>query len=167
MSRRTIAPETPVLCLLGTSGIVPAWKDRRQSAGHRLIPLVDNAAVQSIPMVARLLADLGVAWADLQLESFPTREMMGGQNRAFYVQDAQEARDERGRLIISNAPFVREHGVRTVFGMGGAYLDGSIAIAILFTSEDIERTAVDRFASLVSTYKMITERNVKEQRIFV
>jgi hypothetical protein len=40
--------------------------------------------------------------------------------------------------------------------MGGAYLDGTLAIAIVFTSEVIDRLVADRFPSLISNFKMAT-----------
>src|SRR6185295_13366157 len=53
------APTTPVLTLLGTYGLEVEWRDRRQSRGHAAIPLVSSAFVSAIPMMARVLEELG------------------------------------------------------------------------------------------------------------
>jgi hypothetical protein len=41
-------------------------------------------------------------------------------------------------------------------GMGGSYADGTLLVAIVFTSELIDRLAVSRFPSLISNLKMAT-----------
>ena len=51
---------TPVLSLVGTYGAEPSWCDRHQSKAHVGIPLIDTKFVEAIPMVARLLQELGV-----------------------------------------------------------------------------------------------------------
>lgn len=43
--------QTPVLSLVGTRGVEPAWNDWRQSQGHVGIPLISREVVQSIPMM--------------------------------------------------------------------------------------------------------------------
>jgi hypothetical protein len=152
-----LGEETPVLTLLGTAGREPAWCDRVRSSGHRAIPLLGAAFVEAIPMIARLLVDLDVSLLKLDDgKALDTRRLLGGKNGAFYVADARVSEDERGRRIIPGKEFVATYGVRTVFGMGGAYFDGTLAIAIVFTSESIDRLVVDRFPSLISNFKMAT-----------
>src|SRR5262245_7688192 len=51
---------TPVLSLVGTQGQKPEWNDRRKSKQHRAIPLISVEFVDGIPMIARLLRELGV-----------------------------------------------------------------------------------------------------------
>ena len=87
-----------------------------------------------------------------------TRRMLGGTNATFYVADAPKAVDSDGRQIIPDQTFVKTHGIRTVFGMGGAWLDGTLAVAIFFTTELLERLTVDRFPSLISNFKMATAK---------
>lgn len=162
-----------VLSLLGTAGRQPAWRDRRRSQGHRAIPL-SKETVHGAPMLARLLTDLDV---DLGLApgapggvadggDLQTRKLAGGSNNTFYVADARTARDAQGRLIIPGQDFVAAHGVQTVFGMGGAWVDGSHAVAILFTSEAIPRSVVDRFPSFIGTFKIATTRLVQAGALY-
>ena len=82
--------------------------------------------------------------------------MLGGSNGTFYVPDAVSAVDDAGRHIIPGREFVRRHGVRSVFGMGGSYLDGTLAVAIIFTRELLDRVVVGRFPSFISTFKTAT-----------
>ena len=154
-----LKPKTRVLSLLGTAGRHPDWNDRARSHGHLAIPLIDRSFVRGAPMIAKLLADLEVDLAGLD-SGLPiaTRRMVGGSNGTFYVPDAITAIDDRGRYIIPARDFVTRHGVRTVFGMGGAYLDGTLAVAIVFTSELLDRVMVGRFPSFIANFKMATAR---------
>jgi len=148
---------TPVLTLMGTAGDEPAWNDRTRSEGHRAIPLVDKRLVDGAPMIAALLAGLDVELAPLEVNGpIQLRFLSGGINARFYVPDARTTKDARGRLIIANEPFVANHGIRTVFGMGGAFLDGSLIASILFTREELSAAEVDRFPSFIGTFKIAT-----------
>jgi hypothetical protein len=164
--KNPIGPGTPVLSLLGTYGREAAWCDRRSSQGHQAIPLASARFVQSIPMVSAVLASLGFDLSHLggPAEAF-TRRMHGGLNGAFYLPDAQTAKDALGRAIIA-PDFVREYSVRTVFGMGGPYFDRTFLAIISFTDVVVERPVVDQFATLISFFKMSTQELVRTGRIF-
>jgi hypothetical protein len=163
-----VRASTPVLSLLGTSGRDPEWGNRHRSRGHLAIPLIDSAFVQGVPMIAKLLADLEIDLAALDDgKPIATRRMLGGRNGAFYVPDARTALDAGGRRIIPAEDFVNAQNVGTVFGMGGAYLDGTLAVAVFFTDEtNLDRLIADRFASLISTFKMATAELLAAGRIY-
>jgi hypothetical protein len=164
---RELRQDTPVLSLLGSAGHKPAFLGRLESRGHLAIPLLDRAFVQSIPMVTQLLVDLDVDLEALD-EGRPivTRRMLGGHNAAFYVADARTARDERGRAIIPAQDFVEAHGIATVFGMGGAYVDGTLVAAVLFCQEHLDKLRVERFQSFISTFKMATAQLLQAGKIY-
>lgn len=164
-SRMTDA--TPVLALLGTHGIEEAWCDRRRSEGHKAIPLLSGAFVDAIPMLARLLRELGIdlSWLD-EAPEVVTRRLLGGFNGLFYVHDATSARDAQGRRIIPAADFVSKHGVKTVFGTGGFYPDGTLVVCIVFTRETLARSTVERLASLISMVKGETFGVVRTRKFF-
>ncbi len=152
-----LGPDTPILSLLGTTGAAPTWNDRQQSTGHLAIPLLSKEIVQGIPMIAQLLADLdvGLGWLD---DAMPiaSRPMLGSSGQCFYVANAKQARDSRGRFIIPAQDFVTKYQIETVFGMAGSYLDGTMLVAISFTTEALEKLAVDRFPSIIGNLKMAT-----------
>lgn len=159
-----LTPATRVLTLMGTRGVESAWNARATSAGHLAIPLLDQRFVQGAPMIAKLLSDLDVDLKTLDDgRPIATRQMLGGRNGTFFVPDAQDA---AGRAIIPATHFVTTHQVRTVFGMGGAYVDGALIAAILFTRELLDRTSVDRFPSLISNFKMATSALQAEGKLF-
>lgn len=165
-----LAPTTPVLSLLGTHGVEADWCDRRRSRGHAGIPLIDASFVDSTPMVARLLRDLGLEltlverWADEY-----SRALIGGFNGVFYVPDAATAVDTRSRLIVPAQDFVTKYHVKTVFGMGGSYLTdpaGTIIACIVFANTYVPRQKAERFSSLMAQFKSATFPRVRAGRIF-
>jgi hypothetical protein len=158
---------SPVLTLLGTHGSEAAWCDRTRSQGHKAIPLVSGAYVDAIPMIARLLSELGIdlSWLD-EAPEIVTRRMLGGFNGTFYVHDAESARDGRGRRIIPAVEFVSRYGIKTVFGNGGFYPDGTLLSCIVFTREELSRASVERLASLISMLKGETFGLVRTRKLF-
>ena len=159
--------QTVVLSLTGTWGKEPAWRQRRMSKNHLGIPLLDPSFVASIPMVARLFEELGVGLDGLPAGRDDTaRKLMGGFNGVFYVADAATTLDSRGRHIIPAQDFVSGYGVKTVFGMGGAYLGGTLAACIVFSGETIPRRQAENFASLITPFKAATSPLLRGRQIF-
>ena len=63
----------------------------------------------------------------------------------------------KDRPIIAGQDFVAAHGVKTVFGFGGAYmLERSFAVIIVFARETVSREQVRAFAGLASLFKAAT-----------
>jgi hypothetical protein len=145
---------TPVLSLVGTHGQEAAWGDRRSSKGHKGIPLISAAFVGEIPMIARLLRELGVPldWID----SHDARRIVttiGSAAGLFFVEDAAEATDDRGRDVIPAQDFVSDHGVKSVFGMGSAYPGGEILVLVVFCRDRIARTTSELFLPLADLFR--------------
>lgn len=159
---------TPVLSLMGTRGRMPEWNDRTQSRGHAGIPLSSAEFVGEIPMIARLLSEFGLSIVGLDGGGAKiVRSKVGNLSGMFYVADARTETDERGRPIISAQDFVAEHGVRTVFGFGGAYmLERSYVAVILFGTEHVEAEHARELAPLSSALKAATMRLVDQGRFF-
>lgn len=159
--------ETLTLTLLGTRGAAPEWNDRRSSQGHVAIPLVDQRFVAEVPMVAALLRALGVdlAWFDVPRDVM-ARRLVGGFNGVFHVPDARTATDEAGRNVIPAQDFVAQHGVKSVFGVGGSWLNGWMAAAIVFCRESVSQSDATAFAPLASAFKLATMHHVAAGRIF-
>jgi hypothetical protein len=162
-----LLPTTPVLSLLGSCGANPNWNDRLLSSGHLAIPLLSRTLVEGIPMIARLLVDVGVdlSWLD-EAGEIDSRRMLGSANQCFYVAKASASRDSRGRLIIPSQTFVAEYAVETVFGMAGSYLDGTMLAAISFSTEAVGKTAIDRFPSLIANFKVATQALALDGRMY-
>ena len=161
-----VAPSTLVMSLLGTRGVAGEWNDRTQSNGHRGIPLIDARFVDALPMIARMLTELGVDATMFDAPEVDTRRFIGGINGLFYVADARTAVDKKGRRIIPAETFVQKHGIHTVFGMGGSYLGGEMAVAIFFCREAVSRETAERFSLLIHEFKRSTTQLVGYGKIF-
>ncbi|HEY6233534.1 MAG TPA: hypothetical protein VIW69_00350 [Candidatus Elarobacter sp.] len=158
---------TPVLSLLASRGVEEAWNDRRRSQDHLAIPLLSERFVAEIPMISRLLNEIGFtpAWSGAG-SGFVTKTF-ANVNGIFYVDDARTAVDERERSIIPATAFVERYGIRTVFGFGGSYIGRHTFIsAIVFCRDEISRSQALRFIPLIGSLKAATTRLVNRGAIF-
>ena len=163
-----LRPGTMALALLGTCGVEPGWKERTLSRGHLAIPLASNTFVESIPMIARLLKELGatLTWAD-DLDTAIVTQSFGTLAGVFYVEDAESERDGLGRRVIPASDFVSRYGVKTVFGFGGSYpVRRTFIVTVVFTRERMGRQVAERFMRLTSAFKAVTMRTVLDGRLF-
>lgn len=152
-----LKPTTPVLSLIGTFGTEAAWCDRRRSQGHIGIPLVSAAFVDGIPMVSRLLQQLGMELGWLERgDTAIIGKVLGSATGVFFVGEASQETDRQGRKVIAAQDFVADHRIRSVFGFGGSYFGGSIVTFILFCTRTIERAVAQRFAPLANLFKGAT-----------
>ncbi len=163
-----LGEKTPVLSLVGTHGARPEWNDRHLSQGHLGIPLVTANFVESIPMVSRLMRDMGfdLTWFD-EREPDIVVKRLGQIAGVFYVRDARTRLDRQERKIVSAQDFVVSHHVKTVFGLGGSYLNGSFVTIIIFTRVTLDREQAESFMLLVNTFKAATMSMVMQNKIFV
>jgi hypothetical protein len=163
-----IKDHTPVLSLIGTAGANPNWNDRRRSVGHMGIPLASGHFIGSIPMMSRLLKQLGMdlGWID-KWDAKIIGDNLSRMGGTFYVKDAGSELDSEGRKIIASQDFVTQNKVRTVFGFGGGYLATSdFAVFIVFTRETLEKAKAEQFQVLVGKFKAATTPFVARGKVF-
>lgn len=157
-----------VLSLLGTRGEKATWNNRHNSQGHVGIPLASGDFIEAIPMMSRLLRELGLGldWID-RGDTDIVAKTMGALSGVFYVPDARTAVDHKGRKIIAAQDFVSAYNVKTVFGIGGGYMLGNAFITnIVFTREMLDKTQVRLFTPAVNTFKIGTSSLVSRKKIF-
>jgi len=158
---------TPVLSLMGTTGKEPAWCDRRKSHGHIGIPLVSSAFVDAIPMVSRLLQQMGVGidWVDaVDLRSaVPGAAQLSG---FFYVPNATTEKDAKGRLVIPAQDFVSDYRIKTVCGVGATYSSGTMAVAIMFATRSVTIAATRHLQPLIDAFVSSTTALVQNSAYF-
>ncbi len=77
--------------------------------------------------------------------------------------------DGQGRNVIDAQDFVKEYGVRTVFGFGGTYLGavGTFVTPIFFYRETLEQSTVERLQMMVNAFKPATADQMAQGRVFV
>lgn len=148
---------TPVLSLIGTYGQEANWKDRHKSKGHIGIPLISSAFVGAIPMISRLLNELGVPleWTDSH-DAKVIIKTIGSSTGLFFVEDAASAMDSQGRKVIVAQDFVSDYKVRSVFGTGGAYLSGQMLVLVLFCRDVLSRNITEQFMEVANLFKAKT-----------
>ncbi len=158
---------TPVLSLIGTHGQEEDWCDRRKSKGHVGIPLISLDFVDAVPMVSRLLKDLGIPleWVDSH-DAEIIIETIGQTAGLFFVQNAAEATDHQGRKIITSQEFVSAYDVKSVFGVGGAYDWGEVIVIIVFCRDAFSRATAERFLALTNLFTSKTSSLVVARKIF-
>jgi len=158
---------TPVLSLIGTHGQEEAWNDRRKSQGHAGIPLISSSFVEAIPMIARLLKELGVPmdWVDSH-DAEMIVNTIGSVAGLFFVEKAATATDQDGRKIIAAQDFVSRYGVGSVFGTGGAYSRGDIVVIVVFCNDVLSRSVAECFLALGNLFISKTTGLVGAKRIF-
>lgn len=162
-----LKPTTPVLSLVGSHGRETQWNDRRNSEGHAGIPLISSSFVGEIPMISRLLKELGVPveWVDSH-DSQAIVNAIGSTVGLFFVENASQATDDRGRKIIAAQDFVSNYGVKSVFGTGGAYPNGQIVVIVVFCSDILPKSVAEHFLSPTTLFINQTKSLVESGSVF-
>ena len=132
------APADDVRCLtlLGTAGDLPEWNSRHASVGHRAIPLASEQMVSRLPMVAQLIAQLGLEVATVVAP--PKDRLVDLAQRTYDVFHVPEA---AGSPYLPAQDFVERHGIRSAVGFGGMLFSGDLYAAVLFSRVPVPRAA--------------------------
>lgn len=140
----------PCLTLLATAGEEPAWNDRHASRSHRAIPLPGSEALARLPMVAQLVAELGLAPEDVLR---PEQARAGGLDqrkyKVFFVPDAIDS-----PYVPAQNEFVVPYGIRSVLGFGGVLPSGALFAVVMFSTTPIPQDTADAFAVVALSAKV-------------
>ena len=138
------APDSPgmkCLTLLGTAGDKEEWNSRRQSAGHKAIPLPSADFVSQIPMISRLVSQFGLeVQAMIRPDPSLIVDLEQKSYNAFHVPEAVGS-----PYIPAQEEFVIPYAVRSVLGFGGVFKNGDLFAIILFSKTPVSRDTSDRF----------------------
>ena len=137
-------PSMKCLVLLATAGARPEWNFRRNSQGHKVIPLPSEQFVNRVPMVRQLVQQLGLEIKTL-LEPDPKVIMDLTQKtyNVFYVPDAVG-----NEYVPAQKEFVVPFGVRSVIGFGGMLPSGNLYTTILFSRAHVPPETAEMFKTL-------------------
>ncbi len=163
-----ITDKSLILTLLGTTGKKERWCSRKESSGHTGIPLVSSTFIKQIPMMSRLLHELGAGleWIDDGDTDMVIRTS-GKSSGIFYVKQAGDETDSQGRKIISAQDFVQEEHIETVIGIGGGYLGtNTFFTTILFLNEEIDKELASKFMLQTNLFKTATMGIVYANKLF-
>lgn len=144
-----VSPEMRCLTLLATVGEKPDWNARANSAGHKAIPLPSEDFVAKIPMIARLVNQLGLeVSAVLRPDPAILVDLEEKTYNVFHVTEAVGS-----PYIPAQNDFVIPYGVRSVVGFGGVLPSGELYVVILFAKVPVRRETADRFRGLALNVK--------------
>jgi hypothetical protein len=143
-------PEMRCLTLLATRGQEPEWNDRHSSRGHAAIPLPSEKIVENAPMIAQLIAQLGVdISALLRPEPAMIVDLAQKSYNVFHVAEAKGS-----PYIPAQSEFVIPFGIRSVLGFGGMLPSGNLFATIMFTKTPVPRETADLFANVALAVKL-------------
>jgi len=147
------SPESPAMkcmVLVASAGTLPEWHSRKQSRGHKAIPLPSEHFVGAFPMVRQLIQQMGLE-VNTVLQPDPAVVMDLAQ-KTFNVFHIPEA---IGSVYVpAQKDFVIPFGVRSVLGFGGILPSGNLFVIIMFSKVPIPRQTADMFKSLALSVKV-------------
>lgn len=145
-----LSDDTRCITLLATTGVEPAWNDRRSSMAHQAIPLVDEDLVARLPMVAGLLRGLGVDAAAV-VRPDPSQHAARASRRydMFFVPDARSSRS------IPDTAFVERYGIHSALGFGGVMPSGELFTVLVFATVAVTEATAELLRSLALTVQSV------------
>jgi hypothetical protein len=151
LGREPDSPKMKCLTLLATAGEEEAWNSPDRSVGHKAIPLASEQMVEQSPMIAQLIAQLGLKVADV-LNPNPAilGELDEKDYNIFYVPVARNS-----PFIPAQEAFVEPYKIRSVLGVGGMLPSGEFFALILFAKVYAPLETARLFKSFALTIKSI------------
>lgn len=144
------SPNMKCLTLMGTAGEVSEWNSRKQSVGHKAIPLQSVESIARLPMINALIHQLGIPVPTLL--DHDERIMLDEHQHSFNVFHVPQA--EGSPYIPAQKDFVIPHGVKSVLGFGGMLPTGEMFAIVLFSKLDIPRERAELFNTLALNAKL-------------
>jgi len=144
------SPEMKCLTLLASAGTLPAWHTRKQSAGHKAIPLPSEHFIEAFPMVRQLIQQLGLE-VNTVLRPDPAVVMDMAQTtyNVFLIPEAAGS-----PYVPAQDDFVIPFGIRSVLGFGGILPSGNLFSIIMFGRVTVSPQTADLFRSLALSIKI-------------
>ena len=149
------------LTLLATAGEKEEWNSRKNSSGHKTIPLPSEKVVSQIPMIAQLIKQFGLeASSVIKPEPSLLVDLHQRTYNVFHVADAKGS-----PYIPAQENFVVPYGIKSVVGFGGVLPSGNLFAVILFCRVAVPRAAADNFKSLALDVKTAVQP-LEDKKVF-
>ena len=150
--KQPTAPESmKCLTLLSTAGEHPLWNARKNSVGHRAIPLPGESMIELFPMISRLIRQFGLEASSL-ITPPPTALMLEMEQKTYNVFHVENALGSP--YVPAQEDFVVPYKVKSVLGFGGMLPDGNLFAIIIFSKVRIPKETADMFKTLALNVKM-------------
>lgn len=135
------------LTLLGTAGEKDEWQHRRRSRHHQAIPLLSPEMVLQLPMISRLLTQVGVEISTLFRGDLGRDKLFLDPEKwdynVFYVPEARSS-----PYIPAQDDFVIPNNIRSVVGFGSSLPTGEVYVVIMFFRVHVPHTLAYAFHTL-------------------
>ena len=82
------------------------------------------------------------------------------------MEDAGKATDHEGRKVIAAQDFVDSRGIKSVFGVGGAYPSGQVMVLVAFCVDRIPKSVATLFLPVAETFLRRTADRADPARVF-
>ncbi|MBF0547275.1 MAG: hypothetical protein HQM08_22735 [Candidatus Riflebacteria bacterium] len=144
------SPEMKCLTLLATVGENPVWNSRKNSEGHKAIPLPNEEVVVQFPMISQLVNQFGLKVSQV-LKPNPDLilELEKKTYNVFHVSDALGC-----PIIPAQKNFVEPYGIKSVLGFGSMLPSGDIFAIIMFAKVKVTHEIAEQFKTLALSVKM-------------
>jgi len=145
-----VSDKMKCLVLLASAGMLPEWNSRKQSEGHKAIPLPSEHFIESFPMITQLIQQLGLEVNTLlQPDPAVVMDMAQKTYNVFLIPDAVGS-----SYVPAQEGFVIPFKVQSVLGFGGILPSGNLFAIILFSKVKLSRQTADMFRSLALSVKI-------------
>jgi hypothetical protein len=143
-------PSMKCLVLLATAGERPEWNSRKNSEGHKAIPLPSEQFINRFPMVRQLIQQLGLEVNTvLQPDPKVIVDLAQKTFNVFYVPDAVG-----NEYVPVQKEFVIPFGVRSVIGFGGMLPPADLYATILFSRACVPPQTAEMFKTLALSVRI-------------
>lgn len=150
MNNETIQKKMKCLTLLATAGDRAEWNSKKQSHGHKAIPLASEKFVSSFPMISNLANQFGLEIRDLiKPETKIILDISKKRYNVFYVRDALGS-----SMIPAQDDFVIPCGIKSALGYGGILPSGDLFVVISFAKVTIGPEIAKLFETLALNIKL-------------
>ncbi|MBP1928974.1 hypothetical protein J2741_001521 [Methanolinea mesophila] len=144
------SPDMKCLVLLASAGAKHEWNSRKNSVGHKAIPLPSGQFIEAFPMIAQIIQQMGL---ELNTLIRPDPEVLLDMSQTtynvFYVPEAVGS-----RYVPAQEDFVIPCGVRSVIGFGGVLPSGNLFVTNLFSRVPVPKETADMFRTLALSVKV-------------
>ncbi len=151
IGRDRIDPKVRCLTLLGSAGQQPEWNDASHSHRYRVIPLLDEATVNQLPMFSQLFRQLDPALLPTLVT--PGESLLLDRHQHSY--NVFHVKEAKGSPFVPvQQDFVHRHGIESVLGFGGVLPGGELFAVILFSTVPISEDMAPLFRAMAPCVKL-------------
>ena len=144
------SPDMKCLVLLASTGAKHEWNSRKNSVGHKAIPLPSRRFIEAFPMISQIIQQMGLeANSLIRPDRALVLDMSQHTYNVFYVPEAVGS-----RYVPAQDDFVIPWGVRSVVGFGGVLPSGNLFVTNLFSRVPVPKETADMFRTLALSVKV-------------